>query len=174
MGFDEPMEMLHACHDRVRRSLDLLRRLCERVSEGRLDAAVYSAAADVLRYFDLAAPHHHEDEERHIFPLILRQCADPALRDAVLRMQEDHRAMASQWAGLRTPLAALAGGHGEAFGSEQINAATRFRELYDRHAQTEETFIFPAARALADEPTLQAMGQEMAGRRRARPALPRD
>lgn len=173
VGFDEPMEMLHACHDRVRRSLNLLRRLGERVSEGRLDDAVYSAAADVVRYFDLAAPHHHQDEERHIFPLLLSQCADPALREAVLRLQEDHRSMESQWASLRTALTALAGGHGEAFGAEQIDAATRFRELYERHTQTEEALVFPAACALADEQTLQAMGQEMAGRRRASPALPR-
>jgi hypothetical protein len=60
--------MLHACHDRVRRSLDLLGRVCERLVQGRVDAAVHDAAADVLRYFDRAAPQHHEDEEAACLP----------------------------------------------------------------------------------------------------------
>ena len=47
-GFDEPMAMLEACHDRIRRSLALLGRLCQRVAQGRVDAAVHAAAADVL------------------------------------------------------------------------------------------------------------------------------
>ena len=168
VGFDEPMEMLLACHDRVRRSLDLLRRLAERVAEGRVDADVQSAATDVLRYFDLAAPHHHEDEERHVFPCVLAHTPDAAVRDAVARLREDHVAMAALWAALREPLAALAAGHASAFGAPQAELAARFRALYEAHARTEEGLVFPAARALLDEPALRRAGDEMASRRGAR------
>ncbi len=168
-GFDEPMAMLHACHDRVRRSLDLLRRLCDRVAESRIDAAVHGAAGDVLRYFDLAAPQHHEDEEQHIFPRLLAAGGDPTLRAAVMKLQEDHLAMEAHWARLRTPLAALAAGHAASFGAAQIALAQRFLELYTGHAETEESLVFPAAATLIDEATQRAMGEEMASRRGAGP-----
>ncbi|MCB1958559.1 MAG: hemerythrin domain-containing protein, partial [Rhodocyclaceae bacterium] len=67
-GFDQPFELLSACHDRVQRSLDLLRRLQDHLAIHGADGQAQDAARDVLRYFDIAAPLHHDDEERHIFP----------------------------------------------------------------------------------------------------------
>ena len=84
VGFEQPFEMLEACHDRVRRSLDLLARLIVHVDRHGHDTQSRSAARDVLRYFDLAAPHHHEDEERHVFPRLLAS-GDDALVQAVQR-----------------------------------------------------------------------------------------
>src|SRR5262245_58481477 len=122
-SFDEPMAMLSACHDRVRRSLDLLDRISARVEAGRVDDAVCPAAAAVLRYFDQAAPHHHEDEEQHVFPRLLAGTDDPAVRTAVVQLQEDHLWMEAQWTRLRTPLAALATSHhAEGFDAEQLEA----------------------------------------------------
>ena len=164
-GFDEPLAMLHACHDRVRRSLDLLGRLCERVMQGRVDAAVHDAAADVLRYFDRAAPQHHEDEERHVFPHVLAAPDAPAAHDAVRRLQQEHLQMQATWAQLRGPLAALAAGDASAFGAAQVDAAARFRALYEIHAQTEESLVFPLAERLLDEREWRAAGAEMAARR---------
>ncbi len=157
--------MLHACHARMRRSLDLLVRICERVDAGRTDAAVHDAAADVLRYFDKAAPHHHEDEEQHIFPRVLAFAEDAALRSAVRRLQEDHVQMERRWARLRTPLAALARGHAEAFGPERRHRARRFASLYASHMELEDSLVFPAAAGLIDDDALRAMGAEMAQRR---------
>jgi hemerythrin-like domain-containing protein len=164
-GFDEPMEMLLGCHDRVRRSLQLLERLCERVAEGRIGETVRDGARDVLRYFDQASPQHHEDEERHVFPRVLAASPSPAVRAAVLQLQEDHRRMERQWARLRTPLAALAAGRDAAFGRAQIEAAARFCALYEAHLRTEEAIVFPVAAALLDAQALQAIGEEMAARR---------
>ncbi len=167
VGFDQPLEMLHACHDRVRRSLDLLVRVCERLEAGHIDAAVHEAAADVVRYFDKAAPHHHEDEEQHIFPRVLSLAQDAAVRAAVLRLQEDHLAMEQQWSRLRTPLAALARGHADAFGAEQLESARLFASLYTSHMVLEDDIVFPAAVVLMDEDALRAMGAEMESRRGA-------
>ncbi|MEN9486198.1 MAG: hypothetical protein RJB37_4078, partial [Pseudomonadota bacterium] len=55
VGFDQPFEMLQACHERVERSLALLQRLVAHVRDHGHDTASRSAARDVLRYFDLAA-----------------------------------------------------------------------------------------------------------------------
>ena len=49
VGFDEPFEMLTACHDRVRRGLDLLQRLHAHVLQHGVDDRARDAATDVLR-----------------------------------------------------------------------------------------------------------------------------
>lgn len=169
-AFDEPLAMLHACHERVHRSLSQLREIGERVAAGRVDGAVHRAAADVLHYFDRAAPHHHEDEEQHIFPCVLAHTRDDTVRAAVLRLQEDHLAMEARWARLRVPLAALANGRGDAYDMAQIDAAASFCALYDAHAQSEEVLVFPLAALLLDDDTRRAIGAEMSRRRGARKA----
>ena len=103
-GFEQPFEMLEACHERVERMLGLIERLAGHLSEAGADASARQAARDVMRYFDRAAPNHHEDEERHVFPA-LRALGQGALAD---RLHADHEAMAGLWAALRTALAALA------------------------------------------------------------------
>ncbi|MEZ0309011.1 MAG: hemerythrin domain-containing protein, partial [Ramlibacter sp.] len=66
--FEQPFDMLEACHERVHRSLDLLARLRAHVVTHGADDQARQAAIDVLRYFDVAAPAHHLDEELHVFP----------------------------------------------------------------------------------------------------------
>ena len=102
-GFEQPFAMLDACHERVRRSLGLLQRLIEHLDRRGQDQQSVSAARDVLRYFDLAAPHHHEDEERHVFPLLLVQ-AQVETTEMVERLQREHRQMSILWARLRLHL----------------------------------------------------------------------
>lgn len=169
-GFDAPMEMLAACHERVRRSADRLLRIADRAASGRVDVTVRDAARDVLRYFDLAAPQHHEDEERHVFPCVLAGCGDAALRDAVERLQRQHVELHALWAALRGPLQALADGDGAAFDADARATAARFAALYARHAELEETLVFPAAAARLSADALVAIGTEMAQRRGVRSA----
>jgi hemerythrin-like domain-containing protein len=171
-GFDEPLALLNACHDRIRRSLGLLQRICERVNERRIDDAVREAAVDVLRYFDRAAPLHHEDEEKHIFPAVLSGALDAMTRNAVLRLREQHVTMAAGWRLLREPLAALAAGDDAAFGVPHCEAAARYIALCEEHASAEEMLVFPAAAALIDHEALTRAGQEMAERRGVNILLP--
>ena len=168
-SFAQPFEMLAACHERVQRSLGLLARLCERVKQQRVDPAVRDAARDVLRYFDIAAPHHHEDEERHVFPrLLARADAGAAVHEAVHELMRQHEAMRAQWAELRRPLERLAGGDDNAFDAAALDAAARFAALYQGHAETEESMIFPLAAVALSPDELRAMGAEMAQRRGAK------
>ena len=76
-GFDEPFELLAACHQRVERMLGLLQRLQPHLQAHGADRAGAEAARDLLRYFDLAAPHHHEDEELHVLPVLAYLNATP-------------------------------------------------------------------------------------------------
>jgi hemerythrin-like domain-containing protein len=165
-GFDEPFAMLAGCHDRVRRSLALLQRLAAHLQTNGADDAARAAAADVLRYFDLAAPAHHEDEERHVLP-VLRRAEEAALRALAARLHEDHERMAHAWAQVRPTLAVLAeGGAWEAAPADAIVARWQaFAALYDSHLEAEDGVAFPFAARHADTAVRAAMGAEMAQRR---------
>ena len=162
-GFDEPFEMLDACHQRVERMLVLIERLGAHLPIHGADAQAQQAASDVMRYFDLAAPHHHEDEERHVLPL-LRATGHAGLADRVL---EDHRAMHGAWAGVRRTLQQIADARWAAPDRSEPDWRD-FCSLYRAHIEIEEREVYPLARAATDAPGLQAMATEMARRRGVR------
>ncbi len=160
VGFDQPFEMLAACHERVRRSLDLLERLHAHVDRHGVDGQAREAATDVLRYFDIAGPAHHEDEERHVLPR-LRVAGQAALAE---RLRAEHREMTALWAGLR--LALLAWTRGEA---AEMDAAMllHYINLYRAHLKAEDAEAFATARVGLDVEALSIMGKEMALRRQS-------
>jgi len=166
-SFEQPFEMLEACHDRVRRSLGLLERLIAHVDARGHDAASRDAARDVLRYFDVAAPLHHQDEELHVFPRLLGS-GDAELMAAAERLRTEHERMSALWASLRVPLSRWT----DPATSGPLDAAERllareFQDLYAGHMEREEGVAFPVARDLTDPLALAEMGAEMQGRRLA-------
>ena len=165
VGFDTPFEMLEACHERVERSLDLLARLCSYLHNHACDDSARQAARDVLRYFDIAAPLHHQDEELHVFPLLLSQGA-PSVVAVVQQLQHDHACMAADWAAARGALQAMADGAAAGFGAEDEARLDQFAQRYQQHIQAEEGTAYPCAQALLGQGELHAMGLEMAARRR--------
>jgi len=168
VGFEQPFAMLEACHERVQRTLALLQRLRDHVQalQGAADEPARQAARDVLRYFDVAAPLHHEDEELHVFPLLLARGA-PDVVALVRRLQHDHACMAADWAAARLPLLALAEGRQATFSAADGAAFDRFAARYDGHIAGEESMAYPAAQALLPPAELGPMGREMAARRGA-------
>lgn len=166
VGFDEPFEMLAACHERVQRSLDLLQRLIAHVDQHGCDANARSAAADVLRYFDLAGPLHHEDEERHVFPR-LKDHPDATVRAAVAELQADHLRLHAQWAQLRQVLLRWQRDPAAPLPRPEDDALMdAFVASYERHIPLEESIVYPAARPAFDAAALARIGHEMAARRR--------
>lgn len=166
-SFEQPYDMLEACHERVLRSLDLLARLLDHIEQNGHDGQSRSAAADVLRYFDLAAPLHHQDEELHVFPLLLAQ-GDATQRSVVLRLQAEHRQMEAAWAAVRAALLRWCEpGCTDAVDAETRAAVTGFMQLYAGHIDTEEGQVFPAALARMGKDVLDSMGREMQARRQS-------
>ncbi len=167
VGFEQPFEMLQACHERVRRSLALLDRLVRHIDHKGHDGPSRTAAADVLRYFDLAAPLHHQDEEINVFPVLLAQHSAEMAR-LVDMLRGDHARMGTLWAALREPLERWS----QAGAQDRISESTRdtiaaFRAIYATHLQMEEGVVFPAAQALMDAPSQRQIGQQMQARRHA-------
>ena len=167
-SFDEPFAMLDACHERMLRSLQLLQRLCRHVQQlGAVDEQAARAAQDVLRYFDIAAPLHHQDEELHVFPALCAPDVLPELQAAVARLTQEHRSMEALWAQLRAPLAVWSQGTGQPLDAQHMEQMQQFVLLYQQHLEQEEGSIFPQARSRTDAAALQRMGMEMAARRTA-------
>ncbi len=174
VGFEDPFAMLQACHERVQRTLTLLARLRAHVLQHGADGDARHAARDVLRYFDIAAPLHHQDEELHVFALLRANApADAELQALVRRLQQDHVCMTADWAAARAPLQALVdhaeGADGAAppffFSPQDIAALDRFASRYGDHIAAEEGLAYPAAMQLLPPTALADMGREMAARR---------
>jgi hemerythrin-like domain-containing protein len=166
-SWEQPFEMLLACHERVQRMLALLARLRAHVDANGADEQARQAARDVMRYFDLAAPEHHRDEELHIFPAIMAH-GDPVLHTLVARLRQDHVAMEAHWAAARAVLDALQAGALPQLAPADHASLEAFAALYGDHIAAEEGRVFPAAEAAVDEAAKAAMSREMAARRGAR------
>ncbi|MGL5004907.1 MAG: hemerythrin domain-containing protein [Casimicrobium sp.] len=166
-SFDDPIAMLFECHNRVRASLDLLLKINIHLKTRGGDTHTARAAADVLRYFDIAAPLHHQDEELHVFPP-LRESHVVAIQTYVARVQAEHRQMDDHWLTLRTFLLEVAN---EEIGTKWSQAfeeqVLSFQALYKEHLEIEEQLLLPALSMQVTAEELESMGIEMRQRRGA-------
>ena len=166
-GFEAPFEMLATCHDRVRRMLALQAKLQQHLLEKGCDEPARQAARDVMRYFDIAAPLHHQDEELHVFPPLLAG-PDAALRTLVQRLKQDHGQMEVAWVEARRTLQAVADGIESGWtplSTAQIGALDQFAALYRQHLEDEDKAAYPAAQAALSPAAVQAMSEDMMQRR---------
>ena len=168
-GFDEPFEMLRACHERVVRMLALLGKLRSHMRARAADDQVRQAARDVMRYFDVAAPQHHRDEELHVFPALL-SLQDCELIALVARLQQDHVQMEARWMPARSLLEEVAEGARTAFNEADDAILDAFADLYDGHIEAEESVAFPRAMSAMEPDRIEAMGRDMAQRRGVKPS----
>ncbi len=158
-SFAQPVDMLLACHDKVRRFCAQLDALPAHLAAHGCDAAAQQGIAQIRRYFNQAAPLHHADEEVDFFPLLLRHCPEAAAD--VVRLQAEHEQLHQTWARLDAHLAALAAGH--------INMAdaaliASYLAQYRQHMAIEEPWFALAVQRLPAA-ALTAAGQAMAARR---------
>ena len=170
-GFEAPFEMLATCHDRVERMLALQKKLQLHLLAKGCDEPARQAARDVMRYFDLAAPLHHQDEELHVFPPLLAG-PDAALRELVRRLMQDHRQMETAWVGARSTLQAVADSldaAGLRLTPDQTAALDQFAALYRQHLDDENGIAYPAAEATLSPAALDAMSEDMMQRRGVSP-----
>lgn len=157
---DDPMALLRACHEKVIRFTTLAQRLQAHVRDHGVDAQAQEAAQAVLRYFTLAAPLHHADEDEDLF-VVLRGLGNAALTARIDALQAEHDTLGALWADIRPWLEAIARGHIPTLPEPDVEGfAVRYRE----HAHAEETEVYPHAAALSPA-TLQALGEAMVARR---------
>jgi hemerythrin-like domain-containing protein len=163
-SFDEPVEMWLACHQRVRRFASLLARLRAHVARVGADEEARTSAASIRRYFNEAAPRHHEDEEVDMFPLLRERCraTDAAVIAATERIEAEHVEMAALWRELDAVLERICAGDAAPLAVERVD---RFASIYDGHINAEENVLLPAMKRLLGAADWQAIGRAMAQRR---------
>jgi hemerythrin-like domain-containing protein len=167
-GFDEPLGLLSDCHRRIEHFLAMIGTVLERSSEGRfpLTPEERQALEVALKYFEVAAPRHTQDEEQSLFPR-LRASHQPEALAALSRMdalEHDHEradAMHAEvhricrmWLDTHTPPE-----------PELDQLLHELRGLYAQHIQLEDSELFPLAARLLTDHQLSQIGQEMAQRR---------
>jgi hemerythrin-like domain-containing protein len=167
VGFEAPFEMLEACHERVQRMLDLLTRLRNHVAKNGCDVQANDAAVDVMRYFDLAAPLHHQDEELHVFPAVLAMRNDQ-LDLLVLRLRQEHLEMENLWCQVRLALARVEQENANTkvpFSQAELACMDAFVAIYINHIRSEEGLVFPGARRELNPEQMSVISREMTRRR---------
>lgn len=159
--WDEPIEMLYACHGRVKQFCRQLELLPGYLAQHGLNQAVKNDVQQILNYFNQAAPLHHDDEELDFFPALAKKL--PETQTAIDELESQHDALHQNWDELRGKLTALLNGEISNIEPELIK---RFVSGYDLHISIEEPLFELGREHLADS-ELNAMGKIMAERRQA-------
>jgi hemerythrin-like domain-containing protein len=160
-GFDRPLDVLEACHGRIARQCDTLEKLLAHLPLHGADTQARQAARAVLAYFDTAAVHHHDDEERNLFPL-LELAGAPGACDLVETLTLEHDELALLWRRLRFGLQQIESGAASRLDEASIR---RFIALNRSHLEFENVHVLPLARQVLDADELERLGRAMAARR---------
>lgn len=164
-GFDAPLQMMSACHQRLHQQNATLIRLVGHLAQHGADADARSAAAAVMRYFDTAAVHHHADEEADLFPALLEAMAGSdavCLRELTESLKDEHRELETCWARVRDVLQHVAAGRNAVLDAAHVAALV---DGYQRHIEREDNELLPMAERLLDDAALARIGGAMRARR---------
>jgi Hemerythrin HHE cation binding domain len=136
---------LDTAHAAAGAMLRQFRQLVEALASCGVDGNSQRLAREVMHFFSGPGRHHHEDEERLVFPTLLGS-DDPALIAQVRRLQQDHHWLEQDWRELEPHVHAVAEGY-NGYDLPFLEAALPvFEALYQDHIALEESEVYPAAR----------------------------
>lgn len=158
--FSDPLGLLRACHERIFKHCDILESLAAHVADQGIDQEAREAAAQIHRYFSIAAKHHHEDEEQDLFPRLARQSLK--LADLVHTLKQDHQQLDALWTEIE-PILAKPASIKDVENFQSL--AERFAGAYREHARRENTDLLDMAQHIFSSDELKKIGQNMAERR---------
>lgn len=157
--WQEPIEMLYACHDKVRRFCHQLSLLPSYLENNGVNQAVLNDVKIILQYFNQAAPLHHEDEEKDFFPALMAKV--PEAREKVKELEQQHEALHESWHLLSEQLTALMERKHD---NVDIGSIQCFIAAYDNHLAIEEP-LFEQGKVHLSTQELAEMGKIMSARR---------
>jgi iron-sulfur cluster repair protein YtfE (RIC family) len=162
MKSDDVVDLLLACHERIRSFAALARAAGERSDVSASEVA--DACSSVERYFTEALPLHVRDEEDSLFPRL--QGLSPEIDEALLAMKEQHAAHEPLLGALLRVLSEVRHNpSGVELRAELILAAERLDRAFAEHLALEETVIFPALRRFVAPEVQATIKEELRGRR---------
>ncbi len=164
-GTEAPLELLSACHRRIESQCATLRSLVAHLLAHGVDGEARTAAANVLRYFDISVRDHHADEEEDVFPALIESMAGSdavCLREMIEGLKADHRALEADWRRLRGVLERIAAGEDVALLEDHVEVMVG---KYERHIEFEDRELLPMAARLLSDDDLARVGRAMRKRR---------
>jgi len=164
-SFDTPLALLSACHERIARQCATLQRLSAHLPLHGADDAARHAAKQVIRYFDTAGRHHHQDEEYDLFPALLDAASGSdavCLHDMRARIVLEHRELDAAWQTLREQLVGISASDSTALDPAAVDDFVR---RHQRHIEFEENGLLPMAARLLSESQLRDLGLALQARR---------
>lgn len=148
---DSLMELLLACHERIRRFTAIAVALTDDGAATRAPAEIADGADAVRRYLALALPLHVADENESLLPRMVAHA--PATTAALERMRDEHaqherliRDVADRCAAIAAAPAELA-----TLGPALRAPALELQAALALHLEEEERDIFPAIPSLPGE-----------------------
>ena len=143
---DQPLANFTNCHVGIVHqllALDRLPALLGPAAQARL------IATQALSFFNDVVREHHGQEERELFPAVLKSAAPGPERECVQsmvdRLTREHREVESAFAKLEGPLKAAAKGHDSDLDAQAVSALVAG---YIGHAAFEEQQFLPLAQAI--------------------------
>lgn len=139
----DPLGTFSRCHAGIVTQLEALGQLPDLLKAAAQARAI---AASTLALFREGVMEHHADEERELFPAVLRS-AHPgeereAIRFMVERLTREHREIEAIWKTLEPGVRAAAKGGSEGL---DVSATAELIYHYLRHARFEEQEFLPRA-----------------------------
>lgn len=158
------LDLLRACHERIRRFAAIAVTLSRPDSATRPAAELRDGADAVRRYFAVALPLHAADEEHSLVPRLRGRAA--ALDAALATMTAEHLEHQPDLGRVVELCAALAAAperHAE-LAPALAEPAARLADAFARHLQLEEEVIFPVVATLPAEVQAAIVGELRARR----------
>lgn len=158
--FAEPIDMLYACHGKVKRFCSQIDMLPAYIGEHGFNRVAEEAVERIKHYFTVAAPLHHQDEEEDFFPLLVQYAPQAAV--TVEKLEGQHERLHENWMALDAHFNRLQSG----VEKQPDKALMRcFTEGYAAHIELEEA-LFEMGKTCIPPEKLSVAGRKMAARRR--------
>ena len=160
--FSKPLELLKACHEKIRFHCNLLVRLCHYLENHAVDQDAIKTAEQVLRYFSSSAVFHHLDEDDDLYPILLDKPTIKAVtKELIQQLQQEHDLLERQWLKFEgilknQSLNQLPG---------MLDEALLLKTTYEQHIENENQQILPEAEKLLTKHEQTSLGQAMQKRR---------
>jgi pyridoxamine 5'-phosphate oxidase len=164
-SFEEPFAVLRHCHDRIRQQIKTLNNLLEHLPQHGADTDAQHAAQAILRYFTIAAPMHHEDEEVDMLPMLVKTAEDEDAKYLELwlpKILADHEIMEQLWQQLELQLKDIDAGISSSLSEQDV---VQFTSTYHAHMDIEENHIAPLAQRVLNPAQIEQLGNAMQQRR---------
>ncbi len=154
------LDKLHGDHIRIAQLLDLLESQLDLLRHPQGEgAADHGLMRDIARYFVTFPDHGHHAIEDRLFSAM--ETASPALKNRFAALRTDHESLGSLGEKFYAMLDAVCAGQ-IVERQALVDAVQEFLDLQRQHMNTEESDIFPHARACLDGTDIAAIEAEHA------------